>query len=158
MLKRVRLAPGAGSGEEPMYRLELDLDFSRIPVDANVDVIVDGLIQDEPGAGRRRARPVPHATYGDTKMATMWILLPERRHAGRLELIAYSRLRPQDKRSVRPTREFEARGGSVLGWQIIGPDPTQRTRDTESWIERQGSPQTGYFAVPDATGLPGTPG
>ena len=30
---------------------------------------------------------------------------------------------PQVKHSVHPTRQFEALGGSVLGWQIIGPEP-----------------------------------
>jgi hypothetical protein len=123
VLKRMRIAPATASEAGPMYRLELDLDFSRVPVNASVDVLVDGLLRDDPDAPRNGGRPVPHETYGDTKLVTMWILLPEHRRAGRLELIAYPRLRPQEKRSVRPTRQFEAHGGSVLGWQIIEPDP-----------------------------------
>jgi hypothetical protein len=120
MLKRMRLAAALGTEGGTVYRLELDLDFSRVPTGANVDVVIDGLLGGSTGGRSNPGRPLPHISHGDTKVATMWILLPQHRRAGRLELFAYANSRPQEKRAMQPTRQFEALGRSILGWQIIG--------------------------------------
>jgi len=124
----MRLQPPASPGEGVWYRLELDLDFSKVPVGATVDVVADGLIE-EPARktvdevrDTHVSRILPHNSYGATKVATMWILLPERHHEGRLDLMAYPTGKPHEKRSVLPTRQFESLGGALVGWQIIGPE------------------------------------
>ena len=53
----------------------------------------------------------------------MWIILPAHRNIGRLELVAYPTGHPQEWQQVHPTRQFEAAGGSVVGWEIVGPEP-----------------------------------
>jgi hypothetical protein len=51
------------------------------------------------------------------------MLLPGHRRPGGLELFASKWDRPHVRKLVQPTRRFEALNGSVLGWQIIEPDP-----------------------------------
>ena len=123
VLKRMRLDSSKAATRESMYLLELDLDFSKIANGATVDVVAEGLLENDPDGEHSRSRLVPHTSYGETKTATMWILVPQHWNAERLELIAYDRNKPEEQRSVRPTRQFEALGGAVLGWQIIGPEP-----------------------------------
>jgi hypothetical protein len=123
VLKLMRL-PGPSDGESGVSsRLEIDVDFSKVPADATAEVIVEGLLLGDPEGGPSHARLVPHTTYGTTRTATMWIILPEGQHAGRLELVAYDARKPSEKQTVRPTRRFEALNGSVVGWQIIDPAP-----------------------------------
>jgi hypothetical protein len=50
-------------------------------------------------------------------------LLPERRPAGRFELIASPASHPRTHHVILPTRAFEALGGRVFGWQIVEPEP-----------------------------------
>lgn len=118
----LRLAAPGGEGGE--YRWELDLDFNGVPVGEPVEVVVDQVYRGpEIREGRDGANALVHVSYGVTKVATMWILMPSRRPSGRLSLIAYSPERPEERRPVRPTRMFDALDGTVIGWEIIGPDP-----------------------------------
>lgn len=124
VLKRMRQAPATDGTAASMYRLELDLDFTKVAANTTVDVIVDGAIQHEgEGTSKQILHPVPHTSYGDTKLATMWIILPNRRNAGRLQVIAYPTNRPQEKRQAYPTREFVSTRKNLVGWQIVGPAP-----------------------------------
>jgi predicted acylesterase/phospholipase RssA len=123
VLKLMQLPETSGGENVASYRLEIDLDFSKVPIDATTDVIVEGLLLGDPAGGSSHARLVPHTTYGTTRTATMWIILPEGQHAGRLELIVFDARKPSEKQTVRPTRRFEALKGSVVGWQFIDPAP-----------------------------------
>ena len=118
-LKQIPPADGRGP-----YRWELDLDFSGVPIAEPVEVVVDQIYRGpEIRAGRDGANALVHTSYGVTKVATMWILMPSSRPAGRLSLIAYKASTPEERRPVRPTRLFDALDGAVVGWEIIGPDP-----------------------------------
>ncbi|WP_337173664.1 patatin-like phospholipase family protein [Paludisphaera sp.] len=111
-------------GEARDYRWELDLDFSGVPIGEPVEVIVDQIYRGpEIREGRDGANALVHVSYGITKVARMWILMPSRRPGGRLSLIAYKASKPEERRPIRPTRLFEALDGAVVGWEIIGPDP-----------------------------------
>jgi hypothetical protein len=124
VLKRMQQAPANDGAAASRYRLELDLDFTKVPANTTVDVIVDGAIQHEgDGATKQILHPVPHTSYGDTKLATIWIILPNRRNAGRLQVISYPTDRPQEKREAYPTREFVSTRKNLVGWQIVGPAP-----------------------------------
>jgi hypothetical protein len=132
VLKRIQHPRGPAGADDTAYRLELDLDFSQVPVGLAVDVVVEGLIRSEHPEGHNAVHAVPHTNYGDTKVATMWIFLPSRRNSGRLDLVASATREPRETHSVRPTRQFEAARGSVIGWQIIDPEP--ETTYEARWI------------------------
>lgn len=111
-------------GKVQEYRWELDLDFSGVPIGEAVEVVVDEVYRGpEIREGRDGANALLHVSYGITKVARMWILMPSRRPGGRLSLIAYEASKPEERRPIRPTRLFTALDGAVVGWEIIGPDP-----------------------------------
>jgi len=122
VLRRIDV-PSAGD-DNPSYRWELDLDFSEVAVGAEVEVVVDQIYSGpEIRKSRDGGNALVHVSNGITKVASMWILMPPDRPAGRLGLVGYKTDEPEKRRNVRPTRLFEALDGDVVGWQIIGPDP-----------------------------------
>ena len=124
VLKRAQVAPAAGDDGGPSYRWELDLDFSHVPVGETVEVVLEQVYRgEELQKSRAGNNSLLHASHGVTRLANMWIIMPDRRPSGQLRLIAYKTDQPQERRPVKPTRLFEALDGAVVGWQIIGPDP-----------------------------------
>ncbi|WP_165251418.1 patatin-like phospholipase family protein [Paludisphaera soli] len=122
VLRRTEPEPTEGDGVT--YRWELDLDFSGVPHGEVVEVVVEQIYRGpEIRAGRVGVNSLVHVSNGVTKVASMWILMPSRRPAGRLSLIGYKIDAPEERRPIRPTRMFEVLDGAVVGWQIIGPDP-----------------------------------
>jgi hypothetical protein len=106
------------------YHWELALDFSGVPVGETVEVELEQINRLAAGQGPSEGdNALLHTSNGITRLASMWILMPDRRPAGHLQLSAYEAGKPEARKAVRPTRMFEALDGSVVGWQIIGPDP-----------------------------------
>lgn len=103
------------------YRWELALDFSKVPLGGVVDVITEqlfrGSVQGSSGSGSLK-----HTSFGDTKEATMWVLLPRDHPSGEMRLVA-SRGGEEARSEVRPTRRMQALDGAVVGWQLIDPEP-----------------------------------
>jgi hypothetical protein len=123
VLKRMRAEPSAAVPDRPFYRYELDFDFSRVSADTTVDVTVENMSWNDPEGRSGGFRALSHTVLGDTKVTSMWVLLPERRPPGRFRLIASSAGEPGADHAVRPTRFFEAMRGRTFGWQIVGPEP-----------------------------------
>jgi predicted acylesterase/phospholipase RssA len=123
VLRRTPTLSSEGGTARRPYRYELDLDFSQVPAGTTTDVTVEVMSWDDSEEQSDLARALPHTIYGDTKVTSMWILLAERRPAGRFRLIVSSQNQPGPEHAVRPTRYFETMGGRVFGWQIVGPEP-----------------------------------
>ena len=82
----------------------------------------EGLFWDDSEQKSRGIRTLPHTTYGDTKVTKMWVLLAQRRPAGRFQLIASDPSQSGEQHAVSPTRYFETMGGRVFGWQVVEPE------------------------------------
>ena len=68
-----------------------------------------------------RGPTLPHTTYGDTKVTTMWVLWHSW-PAGRFQLIASDPSQSGEQHAVSPTCYFETMGGRVFGWQVVEPE------------------------------------
>jgi hypothetical protein len=122
-LKRLRPSPSEDS--TGIVRWELDLDFSRIDRGKTVNVTMRRLFPGSTEPWHANASSVSHLSYGTTRLATMWIFLPESRPNARLQLVAVDvdSAGKRTQRPVTPTHQFRANDGAVVGWQLLDPAP-----------------------------------
>ncbi len=123
-LSRMRVEPSNSRAARATYRYELDLDFSQIPALLPIDVTAEGLFWDDSAQKSGGIRSLPHTTYGDTKVTTMWVLLSQRRPAGQFQLVATHPGKSAASSMAYVRRaDFETMGGRVFGWQLVEPEP-----------------------------------
>jgi hypothetical protein len=119
-----RLRKSSGGGRGP-YRWELDLDLSKVTPGSTANVTIRRLLPPGASPWHAAASSISHLSYGETQLATMWLLLPEEAPNVRLQLVAIE-VDPngvRTQRRITPDQEFRARDGAVLGWQLLDPQP-----------------------------------
>lgn len=118
-----RVAPTIlGEGQRGIIA-EAGFDLSSVPDDATVDI---GFEIMSPGLqGEDNQLPIlQFPIVAETKIASMWILLPEGRPYDRFELLAFDVASGNLVKSVEPTYSFDMADGTVFGWMVV--DPSQQ--------------------------------
>ncbi len=75
--------------------------------------------------GKDKMLPVVNIPIvAETKVASLWVLLPEANPYERFELFAYDAETGRLVKSIEPTYSFEMEDGTVFGWMLV--DPSQK--------------------------------
>jgi hypothetical protein len=116
----LRKSPCVQPSGESRFMYEAEFDLSSVPAGEDFDI---GFELTAPGIQGREARQkrLLFPIIAPTKVATMWVLLPEELPYRDFELISYDQNAPTRVESVEPTYRFEMADGSLFGWMLVAP-------------------------------------
>jgi predicted acylesterase/phospholipase RssA len=117
-----RLQPAADDIEEGIT-WELDLDLSEVKPGETANVGIRRLFPGTTAPWHANAQSVSHLSYGNTRLTTMWLFLPESHPNARLQLVlvGVDSKGGRIQSPVTPTHQFRANDGAVVGWQLLDP-------------------------------------
>jgi hypothetical protein len=123
VLKRLRPNADRPQGElQGMTRWELDFNLNGQPPGIVADIVVQQLYRSD-SVGEMGSSAVSHLSYGKTRAATMWLILPAGHPHRQLELLLADEQTPNQLHVVTPDRHLRAKEGAVEGWQLHNPAP-----------------------------------
>lgn len=118
-----------------VFLWQLDLDFSRIPIGDEVDVITDSMLIPEVASQTDDEGRFNFSISTETGLTTIWVLMPEGRRYESLEMSKHSIDNPNAPEEVVPTVQVEMPLGSLITFQLVNPDANYLYTCRWKWSE-----------------------
>jgi hypothetical protein len=118
------------------YLWELDLDFSSIPIGADAEVVLEGLLISEFAEQYGDEGRFQFSIPADTGLAQIWMLMPENREYEHFEISGWPIDEPERSQTVVPTTTVELPIGSIATFQLINPKHNFRYECRWKWSEQ----------------------
>lgn len=119
------------------YNWDLVLDFSKVPIGDDVEVVLEGLLpqgaqqQFDVEGGFQFNIPV------DTGLAQVWMLMPEGRGYEKFEISGYPLENPEQRQTIIPATTVSLPIGSIATFQLINPRHHYRYDCHWKWAEAE---------------------
>ncbi|MGY8769298.1 MAG: patatin-like phospholipase family protein [Pirellulales bacterium] len=105
------------------YLWELDLDFSRVPLGGDVEVVLDEVMASEQIKHGTAEGRFEFSVTASTGLVQMWVLMPTNRAYEGFEIIGYPIDDPGHIEVIEPSTKVELPLGSIATFQLINPKP-----------------------------------
>ncbi|TWU13366.1 Patatin-like phospholipase [Symmachiella macrocystis] len=117
------------------YRWELDMDFSRIPMDDDVELMLDFNLNQEVATQSNHSGKFFFSIPFRTGLSQVWVLMPEGRTYNSFEVSSFPIGRPDQVELVVPDSKVELPFGSIATFRLINPDADHRFECRWTWTE-----------------------
>ena len=133
--KSERLDPRLYRAEqgEGLYRWELQLDFSRVPLDSYADIVSQSILPSEMARDDANGGRLNFSVRTKTGLLQVWLLMPEDRTYGLFEVSSHPIDEPERSEIVVPAAAVRAGMGSVATFRLINPEPNRRYKCRWTW-------------------------
>ncbi len=133
------LSPVISRMKEPdgTFLWELLLDFSHVPLDSVVDIVLDGTVASEQAEELADGGRFAFAVPVETGMIQIWMLMPQDRTYDRLALSSYPTGQPHLAHAVVPDTTVELPLGSIATFRFISPEADRRYECRWRWSRNE---------------------
>jgi hypothetical protein len=107
------------------------LDFQRIPVGKDIDVVIEMLVPE----GSSQDGWLAFSVESDTVIAKLWVLMPERRSYDAFELFSYEYGKPETSEVESPSNQLEISSGDVITFELVSPVSDRFYECNWTWSE-----------------------
>ena len=111
----------------------MDLDFSRIPIGADAEVVLEGLLISEFAEQYGDQGRFQFSILADTGLAQIWMLMPVDRDYEHFEISGCPIGEPDRSQTVVPATTVELPIGSIATFQLINPRHDYRYECRWKW-------------------------
>ena len=121
--------------ENDRYRWELDMDFSRVPMGDDVELILEFNLSQEAATQSHRSGNFFFSIPFKTGLSQVWVLMPEGRTYKSFEVISFPIDQPDRAELIVPDSKVELPFGSIAMFRLINPDADHRFECRWTWTE-----------------------
>jgi hypothetical protein len=115
------------------YVWELKLDFSEIPLNEDIEFVMDGYLPSNRAADDEQGAFFDFPVFMDAGLVQVWMLMPEQREFYNLRISGYAADRPEFRETIVPNEIVELPLGSLVTFQLINPPPNSRYECRWEW-------------------------
>jgi hypothetical protein len=125
---------------EGMYRWELRLDFSRVPLQRDADIVARSILPSEIASAFHGGGEFNFIVRLETGILEVWLLMPEGRNYGAFEVSSHPIGKPELSEVVVPAAVVRVALDSVATFRLINPEPGRRYDCRWTWDEPTQTP------------------
>jgi len=135
--RNTRLKPTMSRLKKPggSYLWQIDLDFSRVPIGQDVDVITDALLHPDVASQTTDSGRFDITVPAEAGLVTIWVLMPEDRRYDSFTIGKYALNDPDSTEEVIPAVMAELPLGSLITFELVQPDAKYRYECRWRWLE-----------------------
>lgn len=115
------------------FRWELDLDFTRVPLDDDVELILDVSLNEEVATASNRSGRFYFSIPFKTGLSQVWVLMPGGRTYNSFEVTSFPIGKPDHAKLIVPDSKVELPFGSIATFQLINPEADHRFECRWRW-------------------------
>lgn len=133
--KSERLNPRLSRMElgEGLYRWELQLDLSHVPLNSHADIVNQSFLPSELASVVADEGRFDFTVRTKTGLLQVWLLMPKDREYGVFEVSSYPIGKPDLSEIVVPAATVRVALGSVATFRLINPEPKRRYECRWTW-------------------------
>ena len=124
---------------EGLYRWELQLDLSRVPLKSDVEIVTQTIFPPELASVAADEGRFNFTVRTDTGLLQVWLLMPPKRDYDVFEVSSYPIDQPELSEIVVPAASVRVALDSVATFQLINPEPQRRYECRWTWDKSSGS-------------------
>ena len=119
--------------EDGLYRWQLQLDFSHVPVNSHADIVSQSILPSEMASAFGDRGRFNFKVRTKTGLLQVWLLMPENREYGLFEVSSHPIGKPELSEIVVPAATVRVAMGSVATFRLINPEPNRRYECRWTW-------------------------
>lgn len=127
-LSRMQQADGS-------YLWEFDLDFSRIPIGTDTEVVLEGAIVTEMAEQVADEGHFKFTIFAETGLVQMWMLMPQGREYDYFEISGYPIGSPELAQIIEPDTRVELPIGAIATFRLVNPKADHRYECHWKWSQ-----------------------
>jgi hypothetical protein len=133
-----RLQPTLSRMQRPddRYVWELGLDFSRVPINSDVEVVMEAELGEEVAQQMANEGRFNFTVYTETGLVQVWMLLPKDRSFESFQVSGYPIDQPELAQIVAPHSTVQLPFGSIATFRLINPDADFRYECSWTWSDK----------------------
>ena len=116
-----------------LYRWQLQLDFSHVPVNSHADIVSQSILPSEMASAFGDRGRFNFKVRTKTGLLQVWLLMPENREYGLFEVSSHPIGKPELSEIVVPAATVRVAMGSVATFRLINPEPNRRYECRWTW-------------------------
>ena len=121
--------------EDGLYRWELKLDFSHVPLNSHAEIVSQSILPSELASVVADKGRFSFTVRTKTGLLQVWLLMPEGRDYGLFEVSSHPIGKPELSEIVVPAAVVRVALDSVATFQLINPEPDRRYECRWTWSE-----------------------
>ena len=119
--------------EDGLYRWQLQLDFSHVPLNSHADIVSHSILPSEMASAFADRGRFNFNVRTKTGLLQVWLLMPQNREYGAFEVSSHPIGKPELSEIVVPSATVRVALGSVATFRLINPEPNRTYQCHWTW-------------------------